>query len=294
MKPADLQQILSAPYDRIQWLETIREVLPGAAVYLSPQQVATPVTNAHAIVQLGEIALADGKNLALLEVEVAANVDLARNRAGLRAVAARFIDLSHYHGVLAVFRKSNHDDWRLTLAAREAAFDESSVGLALRDTAPRRYTYLLGPGETCLTPAERLLALRSQGTVATLAHVIDAFSVEQLNKEFFRDFCTVFNVVSAELKGRYPEWEKTNATRDLAAQEAQILLNRLLFLYFVQRKGWLHRDPRYLVRHFRDHHQTRGESFSYYEKFLFPVFRILATEWAAREKALLAFVRARS
>src|SRR5205814_667902 len=178
------------------------------AVYLTPQEVATPVTNARAIVQLGEIALADGKNLALLEVEVAPDVDLARNRAGLRALAARFIDLSHYHGVLAVFRKSNHDDCRLTLAAREATFDENLGALALRDTVPRRYTYLLGPGDTSRTPAERLLGLRSQGTAATLTNVVEAFSVERLIKEFFRDFCEVFNLVSSEFKDRFPEWNK--------------------------------------------------------------------------------------
>src|SRR5262249_41384208 len=151
---ADLQKILSTQYDRERWLDTLRQVLPSAAVYLSAQTVPARIANTRRVVQLGEVGLADQRNLALLEVEAAATVDLARNRAGLRAVAARFIDVGHYQGVLAIFHKPERDDWRLTLAARSATFEESSQEFAIRETSPRRYTYLLGPNETCRTAAE--------------------------------------------------------------------------------------------------------------------------------------------
>ena len=286
MNPNDLQNILADRFDRTRWLEVVREVLPGAATYLTPQEVAPEATRAKSIWQLGEVSLADGKNLAILEIEVAPGVDLARNRAGLRALAARFIDQASYHGVLAVFRTIGRDDWRLTFAARESTYDPTSSDISIRETAPRRYTYLLGPDEICRTPAERLFALRKHGRSAKLTNIVEAFSVEELNREFFRDFCVVFNLIAAELDDRFPEWKKNETTHDLAQQETQILLNRLLFLYFVQRKGWLDRDSRYLVRHFRDHHESRTESASYYEKFLFPVFRILSTEWVSREKTV--------
>ncbi|HEX4084166.1 MAG TPA: Eco57I restriction-modification methylase domain-containing protein [Chthoniobacteraceae bacterium] len=286
MTPADLQKILAAPFDRERWLDVVYEVLPSAVTYLEPQSITPDATRAAAIWQLGEITLGDEKNLAILEVEAGSGVDLSRNRAGLRALAARFIDQARYHGVLAVFRTAGQKDWRLTLAARQTIFDEAASDFATYETAPRRYTYLLGPNEICRTPAERLLALRARGSGATLENIIEAFSVEQLNKEFFRDYCDVFNLIATELEDRFPEWKVEDATRDLAQQEAQILLNRLLFLYFVQRKGWLHRDARYLVSCFREHHETRGKSSSYYEDFLFPVFRILSTEWSAREKSV--------
>jgi hypothetical protein len=44
---------------------------------------------------------------------------------------------------------------------------------------------------------------------------------------------------------RHSRWSK-----ETVEGESQTLLNRLRFLYFIQRKGWLNRDRQYLVNHF--------------------------------------------
>ena len=106
---------------------------------------------AKAIWHLGEILLADGRRVALLEMETEPGTDLARNRAGLRQLAARFIDLARFHSVLATFHAGQSATaksdgmWRLTFALKETNIDPSGQ-FAVRETAPKRFTYL------CTTP----------------------------------------------------------------------------------------------------------------------------------------------
>jgi hypothetical protein len=215
-----------------------------------------------------------GKQLAVLESTVAKGIDLTRNRVGLRNQVARLIDLAEYHGILAVFQSSDSEDYRFTFAARESVF-EAEGNFTKRETAPRRYTYVLGPNEACRTAAERFSHLAAKAHGVELNDVIDAFSVEKLNKEFFSSFYRAFEKVRAEMSDRRHSW--SDATINSAAQT---LLNRLLFLYFVQRKGWLNRQRDYLIGNFRSVHQGGPKASTYHSQFLQPLFQRLSTEHA--------------
>jgi len=114
----------------------------------------------------------------------------------------------------------------------------------------------------------------------TLQDVTDAFSVEELNKEFFADFCRARGALTDEIHTR------SRLTEDHARAEAQTILNRLLFLYFLQRKGWLHRDRDYIAAAFRRIADADADGSDFYAKFLAPVFGIVSTEWSQREKTL--------
>jgi type I restriction-modification system DNA methylase subunit len=228
----------------------------------------------ESILQLGRVRLHGGRQLAVLESTVAEGIDLTRNRVGLRNQVARLIDLAEYHGILAVFHAQDSQDYRFTFAARESVFDAEG-SLAKRETAPRRYTYVLGPNEACQTAAERFSQLAAKAHGVELEDVIDAFSVEKLNKEFFAAFCRAFDEVRAEMSDRRSTWSDA-ATKS----EAQTLLNRLLFLYFVQRKGWLNRQRDYLIRNFRSGHQDKPKANTYHSQFLQPLFQRLSTEQA--------------
>jgi adenine-specific DNA-methyltransferase len=270
MTREELQSTLQQPYQRARWGQTLRSVLPGTELFTAAQPVNADTSQARQIHQLGRIRLAGGRNLAALEIVLDPAVDLVRNRVGLRNLVSRFIDQAEYHGVLAVFL-TEHPGYRFTFAASESMFDDAGQVTRV-ETAPRRYTYLLGPGEACRTPAERFAQLAAKGTGAALSDVIDAFSVDKLNKEFFADFCRAFEQVAADIQRRH-RWPEP-----VVQAEAQTLLDRLLFLYFVQRKGWLNRQRRYLISHFREHHEAQPKGTSYLDQFLRPLFVKLSTE----------------
>jgi adenine-specific DNA-methyltransferase len=267
----ELQSVLRQPYQRDRWLETLRTVLPGTDVFASPQSVSKATSNTGPILQLGRVRLQGGRQLAVLEATVSQGIDLTRNRVGLRNQVARLIDLAEYHGILALFHSQDSPDYRFTFAARESVFDVEGA-FTKRETAPRRYTYVFGPNEACRTAAERFSQLAAKAHGTQLADVIDAFSVEKLNKEFFSDFYRAFERVRDEIS-------QENDWSDAAIKaEAQTLLNRLLFLYFVQRKGWLNRQRDYLIRNFREAHEGKPKASTYHARFLKPLFQRLSTE----------------
>jgi hypothetical protein len=66
---------------------------------------------------------------------------------------------------------------------------------------------------------------------AWVAHWSAAFDVEVVTKRFFAEYHQVFETVEASVKG-VPKGEPCRLF-------TQRLFNRLMFLYFIQRKGWL-------------------------------------------------------
>ncbi|HEV2207395.1 MAG TPA: TaqI-like C-terminal specificity domain-containing protein [Verrucomicrobiae bacterium] len=271
MTVADLKSFLTRPYQRDGWLQTLRGVLPQTEIFSLPQPLASADARAESVFQLGRVQLQGDRQLGILEVRVGEDTDLARNRVGLRNLVSRFIDQAEYHGMLSVFL-TPRPDYRFTFASRESAFDTEG-NLVRNETAPRRYTYLLGPGESCRTPAERFAELAMRGKDARIKDLVEAFNVDKLNKEFFTDYRNVFQRVAADIRQRNP-----NTDAALAEREAQTLLNRLLFLCFVQRKGWLNRQRDYLFRNFREHAQKRPDGITFHQQFLKPLFIKLATE----------------
>jgi hypothetical protein len=100
-----------------------------------------------------------------------------------------------------------------------------------------------------------------------------AFDKEPVTKKFFADFNNTFRKVCNDIANRHSLWPKETVER-----EAQTLLNRLLFLYFIQRKGWLNRDRQYLVNQFRKHYRKDPTGNSFLKDFLQPHFVKLSTK----------------
>ena len=138
-------------------MQTLRGVLPQTEIFSAPQPLASADDRAESVSQLGRVQLRGDRQLGILEPRVGEDTDLARNRVGLRNLVTRFIDQAEYHGMLSVFL-TPRPDYRFTFAARESAFDPEG-NLVCQETAPRRYTYLLGPNESCRTAAERFALL---------------------------------------------------------------------------------------------------------------------------------------
>jgi hypothetical protein len=269
MTAPELQQRFVQAYDRARWLDTLRQILPSTQVFATPQSIPDAGTRAESILQLGKISLSGGRNLAVLEVRLGPDTDLPANRAALRHLVARYIDQAEYHGVFAIFYQQTGRDYRFTFAAREAAFD-SSGELVRNETAPRRYTYLLGPNESCRTAAERFELLARKGSDATIADVRAAFDKEPLTREFFKRFEAAIDTVKTDL-------EKYQALPSAQAySRAQLLLERLLFLYFVQNRGWLDQKRNFLLDHFTAHRAVPN-AYTYYSDFLERVFFTLST-----------------
>lgn len=266
----ELKAVLQSRYDRTRWIALLRSVLPMTEGFAKPRELDFTDQSVVSAFQLGRIPLDGGRTVAIIEVRVSGQIDLQRNRVGLRNTVARFIGQEGADGVLAFFI-GDSADYRFSFAARTNAFTDDGQ-LEQNETAPRRYTYLLGPNQPCRTAVERLELLRVAGGRAKLTDLIEAFKVEALFKEFYTDYRKVFAKVEESIKP------------SLAAPETlrlftQRLFNRIMFLAFVERKGWLKFGNRtdYLAALWDDYLSSRrtagdANSTNFYRERLCPLF----------------------
>ena len=136
----------------------------------------------------------------------------------------------------------------------------------------RRFRF--GPGERYRTAAERLArldlnALKSRTAIAVTALCNEAFDKEALTNEFFKKLDAHIKAIEADLR------EHQRMTGPEAFGQAQLLIERLIFLYFAQNRGWLDQKPDYLVKNFEPH-RNDADGFGYYHDFLHRLFHTLA------------------
>lgn len=104
------------------------------------------------------------------------------------------------------------------------------------------------PGHRLRTASKRIPMLdwESIGAHASPLTIQDrhdeVFDVEAVKEKFFEDFCKVFELVAKDIR------EHNNWEGDIVEKETQTLLDPLLFLYFIQRNGWLNRERDYLYK----------------------------------------------
>lgn len=91
-----------------------------------------------------------------------------------------------------------------------------------------------------------------------------ALDREMLTRQFFERFRTAVCEVSETLRRQYPR-----EPHEAAASESLLLLSRLLFLYFIQQKGWLNGERRFLVDRLEAALQSGHE---FYASVLAPLF----------------------
>ena len=161
MTSKELQNKLSARFDFDEWKSILTEMFPKVEFFTHVNQVSHNLIKDGG--QAGMIRLDDGRSLAIYIFEVKDNVLIAHNRKGLREITAKTIDQSVIHGVLAFYYSKNVPDYRLTFIAKQTSFNEAGE-LIKTETAPKRYTFLLGENEPCRTAADRLYELISKNT----------------------------------------------------------------------------------------------------------------------------------
>ena len=227
MNQAYLKNILSAKFDFNVWKELFDKFFPKVEIFTTVAKISDIHVKDGG--HIGNIRLDDGRSLAIFRFEVADNVIISRNRKSLRDIAAKYVDQGLIHGALVFYYSQNQDDYRLTFIAKQTYFNENGE-LVKKETAPKRYTFLLGKNEPCTTAAIRLMELadkKSSGSVF-LADVTDTFSVERLNKEFFKGY-----------KEQYAKFLKLLEDKKQHRDYVKKLLGRLVFLQFLQKKGWM-------------------------------------------------------
>jgi len=138
---------------------------------------------------------------------------------------------------------------------------------------PRLVTHEWHPDRENVALVERLAAIKFQlaeeGNLNLLGvrrRVGAAFSADKVSGRFYKDFQDEHRHLLHQIKG-------IDVLEDLEWY-GSVLLNRLMFLYFIQKRGYLDGDPNYLRSRFEAVQSARGKGhfFTFFRQFLLPLF----------------------
>ena len=196
--------------------------------------------------RIGKYKDPDEKLIDILVVHLQKETSLERARTKQRNFVAKYLKGSRggvlRDAALVAFVSPGGDDWRFSLVKMEYKFNEK--GKVKEEFTPaRRYSFLVGKNENSHTAQSRLLPILLDDEVnPTLKELEEVFSVERVTKEFFEKYRDLFlqlkesldDVVKKNSKVKADFEKKSVDTADFAKK----LLGQIVFLYFLQKKGW--------------------------------------------------------
>lgn len=181
MNKTDLRNIFEAPFNQGDWLTVLRNVFGAEQLFSTPKPILLPANQkASEAFELGSFSTSDDRIIGLYKIHLNENVWLERNKVGLRELL-RNVYKYDVDGAIVVFVQENK--WRLSFISEIKVLNDEGEVIE-QATEPKRFTYLLGTGEKVRTPADRLNKL--SGKSLSLNDILEAFSVEALNEEFYK------------------------------------------------------------------------------------------------------------
>ncbi|MFD2915837.1 Eco57I restriction-modification methylase domain-containing protein [Psychroserpens luteus] len=255
----------------------------------------TEKRTAKRVVKYGEFNTHDNRKIELYEVTVEDYSKVKIARVGLGAIVKKLII-----GNNAAFATFKYEDvinkhWRFSFIAYDSFFEEGKV--QTKETNPKRYTYVFGDeDETYRTAIDRFKELDSKFQIK-VKDIQDAFAVEAMSKEFFDEYREthyanfVKYLTGEEFQkkgGKYNLVKVQNPSLFLASvfngdkkdarDFCKKLLGQIVFLYFIQKKGWLgaknisykegNGDKNFIQNFFKE----AGENDSFYPVWLSKLF----------------------
>lgn len=271
-----VKQTFQADFDRQRFVEFIDKLLKRVDFSKQFMQSGLNIRRAfidkvNSFERVGQYTDSDGKKIDILIVNLKRDITLERGRTGLRNFAADYLQSDRGAGksaVLIAYVSSTQTDWRFSYVTLEKDLRQNEKGRFTEEvtklTPARRYSFLVGKNENSHTAQRQFFELLGN-SAPKLQNIEDAFNIEKVTKEFFAEYKLLFEKVRSELdrlckedvavrdefigKGLFA-YAKDADDEELLDQKgnrikepytddfAKKLLGQIVFLYFLQKKGW--------------------------------------------------------
>jgi len=248
-----IRQTFQNPFDKESFVYFIKNLLnyiePAPFIYRGNFIPDAYKPYIKTFERIGKYQDKDGKKIDLLIVRLKKETSLERARTMQRNFIAWYLNGSRgdvlKDAALVAFVSPGSDDWRFSLVKMDYRLDASGEKVRVRQelTPARRFSFLVGKTESSHTAQSRLVPiLQDDSRDPTLRDLEEAFSVEKVTKEFFEKYRQLFykikesldEVVKRDKKVQQDFKEKNIDTVNFAKK----LLGQIVFLYFLQKKGW--------------------------------------------------------
>lgn len=146
---------------------------------------------------------------------------------------------------LIAFVSPNPEDWRFSFVKMEYKLAEKKGKVRAEEefTPARRYSFLVGRHESNHTAQQQLLPILSDDQHnPTLEIIENAFKIEIVTEEFFEKYRDLFIEIKEALDAlieNNPALKKEFIIKNVdSADFSKKLLGQIVFLHFLQKKGW--------------------------------------------------------
>ena len=252
------KEIIESKYNRENWQKLLHDIF-GTKIrfWNTPSAVATNSQFAKETLWLGTITLSDGQTIAVYEVELADSVDIERNRRGIRDMLLTAWRSNGNAGAFMFCYRKNESVLRFSYVSESWKFaDDGTYQKESTDT--KRFTYLLGEGHRSRTAIQQFEKLKT--SALSLKDLTKAFSVDAVSDMFFDGYKKQYENIIFYITGKRMvkvsnKWEERQegqpceyimqqfarfANPEKAVRDyVKKLMGRLVFLQFLQKKGWL-------------------------------------------------------
>jgi len=244
-----VRKTFEAPFEREGYIRFLRELLngfddEGARVNQGARIPGKFQEYVEKMERVGKY-VADKSEIMLFIVYLKRETSIERARTMQRNFVAWYLSQGNKDAALVAFVSPNSVDWRFSLVKMDYRFEEQNGKPKVKEefTPARRWSFLVGANEKSHTAQSKFVPiLEDDENDPTLERLEDAFNIEKVTKEFFEKYRDLFIRTKAELdkavaanpKARADFQNKGIDTVNLAKK----LLGQMIFLYFLQKKGW--------------------------------------------------------
>ena len=225
-------------------------------------------TGICSIKQVGKIYVGV-EPLEIFDVTVSDRVMMERNRVNIQRLIRAVMDQYSCAFMLFHYEDDTRWDWRFTYCRKSGNKAES--------TDSKRYTFLLGPGQSCRTATDNFMTLYDKRDSLEIKDIEDAFSVEALTKQFYRDLFEWYKwAVDENSNVTFPNYVATeDDDRDDLEKKIIRMITRIMFVWFIKQKDLVPNcifDIDYLSTILRDFDPYSTTSGNYYNAILQNLF----------------------
>lgn len=166
-----------------------------------------------------------------------------RARTKQRNFIAKYLGNANKDAALVAFYGDDPQDWRFSFVKME--YQLAKDGSIIKELTPaKRYSYLVGVNEPNHTCRRQFLKLVKEEEInPSLEDIEESFSIENVTKEFFTEYKELFLKLKESLEEvieKNPHVKKEFVEKNISTVDfSKKLLGQIVFIYFLQKKGWL-------------------------------------------------------
>ena len=197
--------------------------------------------------RIGTYQSPDGKSIDIIIVYLQKAFSIHHARVTQRNFAGKYLsDRDGKDAGLFAYVGPDEDDWRFSLVTMDYSFKKTPDGkqkVVTEFSPARRWSFLVGENEKSHTAQKQLVNLVADDEHnPSLAQLEEAFNIEPVTNEFFLEYRNLFIRTKEELDKivkNNPSVKSDFESKGVNTVDfAKKLLGQIIFLYFLQKKGW--------------------------------------------------------